>query len=364
MVTVVDALNIFEVLSSMETLAEENSTGMGGRDSMQENKKESEGDLPQEGEDGEDQQDDRSIANLMLDQIEFANVIVLSKVGNLLGTSSEKNQGIRKVEEITALLKRLNPGASIVVPKEDKFADLDTDRWLINTNLFDMEKASRSAGWLQELDIGTNHVPETEEYGISSVVFRARDMPFHPQRLDNILEGFGNYASAVNASAAMVSGASRSEQYSKQVFKGVVRAKGLIWLANAYAYPMELHVAGIQLEVTPRNEPFLAAIPEDEWTDDDKKTKDKLVIENKWTAEHGDRHSELVFIGVNLNKSLIESALNDALLTKEESKELGGLEGWQGLEDPFFEGKITERYWEAESEEEESQADEHEHCVM
>lgn len=176
MVTVVDALNIYDVLASLETLAEENVAGMAGNDPKT---------------------DERSIAQLLLDQIEFANVILLSKVHLMKDPSA--------VHEIKALLRKLNPLAKVIVPLKPYFADVPLSD-LMNTNLFDMDQAESSAGWMQELATAAqagpgspSHTPETEEYDISSMVFRCHERPFHPGRLAEVLEGVGNYASSVSS---------------------------------------------------------------------------------------------------------------------------------------------------------------------
>lgn len=343
MVTVVDAVNIYEVLTSIETLADENNkTGMAGNETA-------------EG----DNVDDRSIVQLFLDQIEFANVIVLSKAQMVTGPkegSKKHKEGLKKLHDIEILLQKLNPKAKVVVPMKDKYADLDAEKFLVNTSLFDMEEASASEAWVKELE--AVHVPETEEYGISSFVFRAKHMPFHPKRLRQLLKGFGNYRSAADSATR----SAKKGENGDEVFKGVFRSKGHLWLANAHSYAMEFHTAGRTLDLQARETPFLHAIPADEWDAEEKARKKKLVKDNKWGARFGDRESELVFIGVNLNKSLIEEQLTNALLTEKESKALGGVEGWRGLEDPFFGGACAEEYFDLEeasdsSEEEEDEED-------
>ena len=227
LVTVVDALNLFDVLSTLETLAEKNSTHMVGNTGIAQG-------------DTEEEIDDRSIAQLMLDQIEFANVIVLSKAHLLgsqagkpvsgAGSSSQKSAQVHKPQnkgrkqlvdafsgqasaaaemsneaavcEVAALIKKLNPKANVIVPKEPKFADVRIAD-LVNTHLFDMDEAQEGAGWIAELEKeeGEGHTPETEEYGIGSVVFRSKERPFHPHRLRAILAGFGNYKLSVARAA-------------------------------------------------------------------------------------------------------------------------------------------------------------------
>ena len=338
MVTVVDALNIFEVLGSIETLSEKNSFGMVGNTGLS-----AERDASREGGSGaadgdEEKEDDRTLAQLMLDQIEFANVIVISKAQILL----EKERA-EKLDKIKALLRKLNPKARIVTSAKDKYGDVDVETELLRTGLFDMEEASMSAGWMQELE-KEEHAPETEEYGISSTIFRARHMPFHPGRLDAILKGFGTYGSALDASKP------GHESRVEDVFKGVVRSKGHFWIANANAFPLAMHTAGKHFTLVPAPMPFLAAEPKHMWDDDDHKHQQALAEKGEWNDRFGDRCSEVVFIGVGLRKDLIQEKLKTALLTEEESKALGGAENWNKLEDPFFGGECAKHYFEVEYE--------------
>lgn len=268
--------------------------------------------------------------------------------------------GEQKLQEIKTLIQKLNPSARVLVPREDKYGDLDVGKELMLTGLFDMEEACTSAGWLRELAL-PEHTPETEEYGISSTIFRAKDMPFHPMRLNSILNGFGDYSSAVDA------GSSRSSDGKHAAFSGVVRAKGKLWLANAHAFPIEFHVAGKHVQTTAAEAPYLAALErhsmggspgaEEYWGEDEQEYKDEMVKNGWWQPEFGDRASEVVFIGVNLNKELIAETLTAALLTEEESKTLGGVEGWRGLEDPFFDGECASQYFDIPEEEEEDDDD-------
>jgi len=286
LVTVVDALNVYDVLGSLETLAQDNITNMLGNN------------------EGEDERDDRSIAQLMLDQIEFANVILLSKVDLL------KREGT--VEEIRALLQKLNPSAKIIVP-QPRFADLPLSE-VINTHLFDMEEAEQSAGWQQELakyeEGGEGHTPETEEYGISSVVFRSTERPFHPGRFEAVLSGLGKGGASAGA------------------FSGVVRAKGQLWMANAHSCPVELHVAGrhIQLEV---NDPFAAALSPCCSCDGEHEERQVLEEAGLWHPVWGDRSSTVVIIGVDLDKKGLLAQLDTALLTDEEMH--AGVASWRAL---------------------------------
>jgi G3E family GTPase len=380
LVTVVDALNIYDVLSSIETLADKNNmSGMVGNTGAADS--ENEGDENQEEEQTgttvdpttlkvaqlrkelknrdlstkgvqsvlverltqaledetpeEEKKDERSIAQLWLDQIEFANVIIVSKAQLFLKKESEE-----KLKEIEALLQKLCPNARIITPRANKFEDLDVSQTLINTGLFDMKEASESAGWMLELE-KEEHAPETEEYGISSTTFHAKNMPFHPERLSAILNGFGGYASAVQG------GTGDDAATTADVFHGVVRSKGQIWLANANAFPLNFHTAGKHIEIVPDEMPFLAAIDRSEWEIEETNAYKSMETDGLWSEKFGDRRSQLVFIGVGLNKSLIHEKLTAALLTEEESTALGGVEGWRTLKDAFYGGRCAVNYFES-----------------
>merc|ERR1712023_239402 len=137
-------------------------------------------------------------------------------------------------------------------------------------------------------------------------------------------------------------------------FKGVFRSKGQVWLANAHAYPLVYHTAGrtVNLRPHPNGMPFMhAAIPVEEWESDElgwATQKKKLIKDGKWNDTFRDRCSELVFIGVNLNKPLMEKKLTEALLTDMESEALGGVSGWWRLEDPFFSGGCVPSFFEVD----------------
>uniref|UniRef100_A0A7S4MRX7 CobW C-terminal domain-containing protein n=1 Tax=Odontella aurita TaxID=265563 RepID=A0A7S4MRX7_9STRA len=343
LVTVVDSLNIYDVLGSIETLADENNiSGMLGNTGAASAEADedvcvlnSESDGEQdEGNEAEAGVDDRPVSQLWLDQIEFANVIVVSKASILLKNEGKENGG-KKLAEIEALLEKLNPKAKIIVPREDKYGDLDVSKTLINTGLFDMEEASASAGWQEELK-KEDHNPETEEYSISSTVFHANERPFHPDRLNEILNGFGDYGSALSPNNSTTDG-------EDDVFRGVVRSKGQLWLANTNAYPIDFHSAGAHIDIRMNEEemPFLAAISRSEWEKEEEETYKTLVNGGKWSDDYGDRRSELVFIGVRLNKARIHEKLTSALLTDDETANMAG---WKKLNDPFFGGTAENHF--------------------
>ena len=347
LVTVVDGLNLYDVLGSIETLADENNiSGMLGNTGASASNT-SDIELEAGGQDavckldGEEIEaieiDDRPVSQLWLDQIEFANVIVVSKASLLLKKEG-KESGEKKLKEIEALLKKLNPKAQILVPRENKYGDLDVSKSLIDTGLFDMEEASASAGWQEELE-KEDHNPETEEYSISSTVFRASDRPFHPDRLSSILSGFGDYTSTLQANHDI-------SDNNDEVFRGVVRSKGQLWLANTNAYPIDFHSAGAHIDISMNEEemPFLSAIKRSEWEKEEEEIYKTLVADGKWSEKYGDRRSEVVFIGVRLNKKMIHEMLTSALLTDEESANLGGMKGWKKLNDPFFGGTAQDHF--------------------
>mmetsp|Transcript_1317 Transcript_1317/g.3593 ORF Transcript_1317/g.3593 Transcript_1317/m.3593 type:complete len:599 (-) Transcript_1317:70-1866(-) len=415
LVTVVDALNIYGVLGSIETLADANNiSGMVGntgatgdsgaadtdfeyaneeqKNAVMEQKKavmEYARKLPierlqqelkkrQVNTEGEKEElvqrlievfdkemrqaqpkDDRPIATLWLDQIEFANVIVVSKASQFL-----EKEGEEKLGEITALLKKLNPKARIIVPREDKYGDLDVSNTLINTGLFDMAESQTTAGWKMELE-KEEHNPETEEYGISSLAFIANDMPFHPERFSMILGGFGDYSSANGAVASPGEGADDGDDdedgeffcLETDIFKGVVRTKGQLWMANANGYPLGFQTSGTQVDIKPSDQPFIVEIKE-KLDDSPKGAVDprmvdvietrisKLQDDGFYTAKYGDRRTQLVFIGVGLNKDKMRKWLTKALLTEEESAAMGGVKGWRNLKDPLFGGRLAAAHFE------------------
>mmetsp|Transcript_63017 Transcript_63017/g.150118 ORF Transcript_63017/g.150118 Transcript_63017/m.150118 type:complete len:530 (+) Transcript_63017:91-1680(+) len=360
MVTVVDALNVYDVLGSIETLAEKNATGMvgntGTKEDMEKMKQEEAAQQQSGGlwgaikgmafnalmaahslspcqADFEQMIDDRSIVQLMLDQIEFANIIILSKAPLV--------QKPEAIAEIKSLLQRLNPDAKVIVPMSEHFADLPISE-VMNTGLFDMEKAEESTMWLRELEkekSGEGHTPETEEYGISSVIYRNHNRPFHPTRLDNLLKGFGNYDTSI-AAAATVSAAGGLG--SRGPFRGVVRAKGQFWIATANAHPINFQSSGRVFELVPEEKPYLDAIPKSQLDAGGRKrfaeVQEKLKLEGKWHGDsgYGDRTSELIFIGIGLDKARIVKALEDALVTDQELA--AGPSAWKEFEDVRYGG--------------------------
>lgn len=306
LVTVIDAYNFASILGTVESEADrEKYFGSDDVDDTEES--------------------EESIVQLLIDQIEFANVILLNKVDLLSGEVKSS------IEQIKAVLQKLNPKATIIVPDKPKFEAFDAGK-IINTNLFDMEEAQESAGWLAEL-AKPFHTPETEEYGVGSFIYRNDDRPFHPERLAKIMKNFGT------SLVKNISGISTDQSESNDaIFSSVIRCKGELWLSNADACPIEIHSVGRQLVLEPASRPWIGKVidahphgdQEDENPNEDdcevwdsldlnSQTLTELKDGGKWNNIHfGDRRSEIVFIGIKLNESKIRQALNDSLLTDEE----------------------------------------------
>ena len=204
--------------------------------------------------------DEREIADLLIDQIEFANVLILNKTDLV----SEQ-----KAEELNAVLKTLNPAAKIVQTVQ---AELDLAE-VLNTKLFDFESASQGAGWIKELN--EEHVPETEEYGIASFVFRSQQ-PFHPERLMNWI---GEWPTEV------------------------IRAKGFLWIFTRSEAAVLLSQSGPSLSI------------------------ERAGV---WDEAYGVKMTELVLIGIKMDQQAITDSLTACLLTEEEMRQ-----DWKSFFDPL-----------------------------
>ncbi|GAB6007099.1 GTP-binding protein [Geobacillus vulcani] len=230
-----------------------------------------------------DETDSREIADLLIEQIEFANVIIVNKIDLV---SPEE------VQKLQTVLHKLNPEA-VIIPATFGQVPLDS---ILNTHLFDFEKASQSAGWIKELN--EEHTPETEQYGISSFVYR-RKRPFHPERLMNWLENWPTE---------------------------VVRAKGFIWLASWNDMCVLLSQAGTSISIQAAGR-WMASYPEE---DIKQLLQEEEAWREKWDETYGDRLTELVLIGIDMNADDIARSLDQCLLTDEEMKE-----DWTLFPNPF-----------------------------
>jgi G3E family GTPase len=261
MVTVVDAANLLKDYSSADFLADR-------------------GEIAGEG-------DARTLVDLLVEQIEFADVIVLNKVSLA---------GPRELEAARAIVKALNADADIV---EADFGQAPLDR-VLATGRFDFARAETHPLWYKEMHGFSDHVPETEEYGIRSFVYRAR-RPFEPMRL---------------------------QEFVQRAWPGVVRAKGFFWLATRPHHVGELSQAGAQVRTGKRGL-WWSAVPASRWPDDPEWREAMApYIDPVW----GDRRQELVFIGT---RDMDEAALRrdlDACLVEAPAFLP---QFWTTLPDPF-----------------------------
>ncbi|MEK9612798.1 MAG: GTP-binding protein, partial [Flavobacteriaceae bacterium] len=264
MVTVVDAFNFFKDFGSPDTLLDRELTNIDG--------------------------DYRTLVNLLTDQIEFANVILLNKTD--LVTS--ENLGV-----LREIIQKLNPKARIL---ETRFSKINPKE-LLNTGLFNFEEAEQSAGWIEELN-KEEHIPETEEYGIGSFVYRSKK-PFDPIRFSEFIQ--------------------------ERFPTNIIRSKGLFWLASRPEQALVWGQAGGSLKADSagvwwssmnfenriRNLTFI---------------ENQNEIEKDWHKIFGDRKNEIVFIGQNMNEKQIKSQLDTCLST---DKELATLKWTLGYSDKW-----------------------------
>lgn len=230
--------------------------------------------------------DEREISDLLLDQIEFCDVLVINKIDLV----SEK-----QLEKLKKVLKKLQPEAKIITTMDGK---VDPAK-ILGTGLFNLEKASNSAGWLKELQIGIeNHVPETDEYGISSFVYKRKE-PFHTERLYEWLQNMPD---------------------------DIVRSKGIAWCATRNDVALLLSQAGLSVNIEPMAY-WVASLPGDRQA---QLLQSNPEIASEWDPDYGDRMTQLVFIGTELNKEEIITELDHCLLTEAEY-----MVDWKELNDPF-----------------------------
>jgi G3E family GTPase len=235
-----------------------------------------------------DESDERSITDLLIEQVEFADVILISKID--LISSADR-------QELMAILQRLNTHAEII-PMVMGEVPLNK---ILDTGRFDFERAAQAPGWLQELR--GEHVPETEEYGIASSAYRAR-RPFHPERFFNFIE--------------------RPWTNGK-----LLRSKGFFWLASKYQEAGSWSQAGGLMRYGFAGR-WWRFVPSDQWPQD---PETRAEILQKWQPDTADCRQELVFIGQHIDFSLLAHEL-DACLLSDAEMELGEA-SWKRLNDPF-----------------------------
>ena len=249
MVTVVDAFNFMKDFSSSQFLKDRDLTDIDG--------------------------DERTIVNLITDQIEFANVILLNKT-DLVSQSEVKN--------LKDIINKLNPKAQVI---KTEYSRVDLNE-VIGTGRFDFEEAESSAGWIQELE--NEHTPETEEFGIGSFVFRSKK-PFHPERFLNFIQN--------------------------DFPTNVIRSKGLFWLGSRSDQALIWSSAGGSIKSDPAGV-WWASMPFSERINYSAFVDNQASIESDWEPPFGDRKIELVFIGQQLNPDIIKNQLESCLLNDEE----------------------------------------------
>ncbi len=245
MVTVVDAANLIKNYSSTDFLKDK-------------------GEVAGEG-------DERTLVDLLVEQIEFANVILLNKID--LVTEKE-------LKIVRAVIRGLNAKAKIIETEHSKVAMNE----VMNTSLYDLKEAQNHPLWAQELYNPDNHTPETEEYGVTSFVYRARD-PFDPEKIHSFFN---------------------------EDWPGVIRAKGFFWISSRPNFVGEVSQAGAFVRHQGIGK-WWAAVNEEQWPDD---KNFRLNINKIWAKGYGDRRQEIVFIGLKneMNESLIRDKLDGYLI--------------------------------------------------
>ncbi len=260
MVTVVDAVNLLRDFASHDFLADRGES-LG-------------------------EQDDRTLVNLLTDQIEFADVVILNKVGDA---------GPARADAARKIIRALNPDARLI---EADHSRIDASA-IFDTGLFDFERAHEHPLWAKELYGFAHHTPETEEYGITSFVYRAR-RPFDPARIHAVLNG---------------------------ALPGVIRAKGHFWIATRPDWVAEFSLAGALSTVTPLGR-WWASVPKDRWPVHPDALRE---MASKWAEPWGDRRQELVFIGAGLDETSLRARLDSALI----DTHCFTPGDWTDLADPF-----------------------------
>ncbi len=261
MVTVVDAVNLLNDYSSHDFLRDRGET-LG-------------------------EEDDRTLVNLLVEQIEFADVVILNKVTD---AGPERTDAARKI------VRSLNANARII---ETDHSDIAAEA-ILDTSLFDFERAHEHPMWAKELYGFADHVPETEEYGVKSYVYRAR-RPFVPEKIMSVLNG---------------------------KLPGVIRAKGHFWIATRPDWVAEFSLAGALSSIKPLGT-WWAAVPKDRWPNHDGA---RDYMKNHWQAPWGDRRQEIVFIGSGIDWPALKDSLDSSLLPEVAA---AGPDVLPDLPDPF-----------------------------
>ncbi|AXO16781.1 MULTISPECIES: zinc metallochaperone GTPase ZigA [Thalassospira] len=238
------------------------------------------------------EEDNRSIVDLLVDQIEFADVIVMNKL-DLISDDERKT--------VLAIIKALNTDAEVI---ETSNSVVVPER-ILNTGRFDFDRAQSHPLWVKELYGFAGHVPETEEYGIKSFTFRT-SLPFHPERFHDFIN---------------------SE------WPGVLRAKGHFWLANRPNWVGEISQAGAAVK-TEALGTWWCAVPREQWPDN---PAWRDMVLSKWDPVFADRRQEIVFIGQDMDEAALRARLSECLIDENEDSLSLGFDParYAGLADPF-----------------------------
>jgi G3E family GTPase len=261
MVTVVDAVNLLRDYASHDFLSDHGET-MG-------------------------EEDERTLVHLLTDQIEFADVVILNKVAD-----AQPHQ----VDAARKIVRSLNADARLI---ETTYSHVPKDA-ILATGLFDFDRAHEHPMWAKELYGFADHVPETEEYGVASYVYRARQ-PFEPEKILAVLNG---------------------------ELPGVIRAKGHFWIATRPDWVAEFSLAGALSSVKPLGN-WWAAVPRDRWPDHENA---RGYIAQHWAEPWGDRRQEIVFIGAGIDWPRLKDRLDACLLPEHLAS---GPHALPDLPDPF-----------------------------
>ena len=268
MVTVVDAVNLLRDYSSHDFL-HDRGEAMG-------------------------EKDNRTLVHLLTDQIEFADVVILNKVAD-----AEAHQ----VEAARKIIRSLNADARII---ETNHSDVPADT-ILDTGLFDYEKAHEHPLWAKELYGYADHLPETDEYGVTSFVYRAR-RPFNPESIHALLNGD---------------------------LPGVIRAKGHFWISTRPDWVAEFSLAGALSSINPLGT-WWATVPKENWPSDESA---QAYLDTHWQEPWGDRRQEIVFIGSGIDWPWLQTELEACLVPEHLTSNPNAL---SNLPDPFPLWKRTE----------------------
>lgn len=261
MVTVVDAVNLLNDFSSHDFLKDRG-------ESLE-------------------QDDDRTLVHLLTEQIEFADVVILNKTNDA---------GASKTDAARKIIRSLNADTEII---ETNYSRVQIDK-IMDTGLFDFEKAHEHPLWAKELYGFADHIPETEEYGVNSYVYRAR-LPFIPEKILEVLNGN---------------------------LPGVIRAKGHFWISTRPEWVAEFSLAGSLSSIKPLGI-WWATVPEERLPKDE---NTKAYIKTHWSEPWGDRRQEIVFIGSGIDWQQIKTKLDECLVPKAQAS---SLEDLPDFTDPF-----------------------------